>query len=81
METLTVITDHTSHWIDSHERQPANGSRVQALSIGGVQRSTVWTSDSIKWFDAWQSHMKIPAQIRARQLARFNKNNATEGHP
>jgi hypothetical protein len=80
METLKVITDHTSHWVDSHERQPANGSRVQALTIGGVQVSLVWTSDSIKWIDAWQSHMKVPATVKARQLARYN-NNAAEGHP
>lgn len=75
MSTQNVITHLAPGWIDSYVEQPANGSRVQGLNQGGVQCSVVWNSDSINHFDAWQQHMKIPATIRARQLARFTKGN------
>jgi hypothetical protein len=71
MNTIKVITNHQCGWIDSYIDQPPNGSRVQALSKGGVQISVVWNSHSIDFCDAWQPHQRVPAVVRARQLGRF----------
>lgn len=71
METINILTAPEAYWIDAHESPPPIGSRVQCLTIGGVQVSAVWTSESIKYYDAWQRHIKMPESIKKRQLERY----------
>lgn len=75
MNTLNVITHVAPGWIDTHIEQPAIGSRVQCLTIGNVQVSTVWNSESIKYADCWMPHQKVPKSVKARQLARMYGGN------
>lgn len=59
-------------WINAHTSPPPLGTKVQVLNRDGVQAgSTVWTRSSIKQFDAWLPHAKIPADVRALQVARY----------
>lgn len=56
--------------IDAHLTPPPNGARVLALNRGGVLVHAVWTSDALKYFDAWAAYPKVPASVKAIQAAR-----------
>lgn len=72
--TDNIVTTHEpTHWIDPHITPAPSGSRVQALTWGGIQVSAIVDSNFLKYFDGWQPHSKIPKSIRDRQLARFTK--------
>jgi hypothetical protein len=71
MEAVKILTDNAPEWIDAHISPPESGSRVQGLTIGGCQVSLVWTSESIKFIDAWHKHLKVPKSVKDRQMARY----------
>ena len=64
-------TVEKSEMVNAHVRQPSPGSRVWALNHGGSLVQEVWSSNSIKYFDAWAYYMKVPADVKAIQAARF----------
>jgi hypothetical protein len=66
-----VITEQAATMRNAHTDPPPLGTKVNALNHGGVLVSTVWTKDSINNFDAWSPSPKIPAEVKAIQLARF----------
>jgi hypothetical protein len=57
--------------IDAHQAPPPNGARVLALGRGGVLVPTVWTSDSIGFFDAWSAYPQVPASVKELQSSRL----------
>lgn len=67
-----ILTANVVELIDAHEMPPAVGSCVLVLTIGGVLTKTEWKSDSLKYFDAYCEHPKIPESVKKRQLARYS---------
>lgn len=65
------ITAPVAELIDAHQQEPAPGSHVQALTVGGILVSAVWKSDSLRYFDAWAPFPKIPDSVKKRQLGRM----------
>lgn len=59
---------------NAHKNPPMMGSQVLALNRSGVLVKAVWTSQSIKWFDAWMEHPTVPADVKEMQSARYGDN-------
>ncbi len=57
--------------IDAHIEQPAVGSHVWALTIGGTLVKTVWKSDSIKSYEAWCRNPRVPQSVKDRMSAPY----------
>lgn len=56
---------------NAHTNPPTSGTKVWALSHGGVINDITWTSESIKTYDAWYPYLKVPPDVKAIQSARY----------
>ena len=66
-------TVERAEMFNAHTTPPISGTNVLALSRGGVICNVIWTSTSIDHFDAWQHFLKVPADVKAIQAARFKQ--------
>jgi hypothetical protein len=70
-----ILTTDDFYWINAHTNPPPSGATVQVLNQDGIPAGkTTWNSDSIKYFDGWLPQARIPADIRAVQVARYKCN-------
>lgn len=74
MADPTIPTEEAPSLTNAHRQQPVNGTQVLALNRSGVLVKAVWTSQSIKYFDAWMYHPKVPQDVKDIQSARFGGN-------
>lgn len=65
-------TARVVEWINARTNPPQPGSRVLALNHGGVLVPTEVSRDFLLYYDAWAAYPKVPADVKAIQLARFN---------
>ncbi len=71
--TLDCPTVNASVLINAHTNPPRIGSKVLALTHGGVLVTAVWCNNSINQFDAWSYCPKIPQEVKNLQAERFTK--------
>lgn len=57
--------------INARITPPAFGSRVLALSKGGVLVPTVWTSSSSFHFIGWCAYPKIPQDVKDMMMEQY----------
>lgn len=69
-----IVTTHAPvTWIDIEDFPPTSGSRLQCLTIGGVQVSAVITADNIKHFVAYMPHVRVSEKIKTKLVNLYTK--------
>lgn len=67
-----ILTTDEVWWKNAHTNPPPLGATVMVLNRDGVQAArTQWGRDSVQYFDGWLPAPRVPADIKAIQLARY----------
>lgn len=73
-----IPTEDAPSLTNAHKSQPALGTQVLALNHSGVLVKAMWTSQSIKYFDAWMYHPKVPQDVKDLQTQRYGDNHGRD---